>query len=200
MEENNEELNSKINELHTAFEKSQTDLMEKLEKYIEDDKYEKEFETLRQLCKKIMDLYQLNKKEIEKISLKQKENDTIVEEKLTDFLNNEQFVKNIINDNSKTTKLEARVDNLEKEVIEDRKTNRLEFGKTNKKCDKEIKDLIEQFNEAMQQMKDSLERENREQTEKINEQQQNETKQFENLMSQINDAFVKIQEEIDEHK
>ena len=96
MEENNEELNSKINELHTAFEKSQTDLMEKLEKYIEDDKYEKEFETLRQLCKKIMDLYQLNKKEIEKISLKQKENDTIVEEKLTDFLNNEQFVKNII--------------------------------------------------------------------------------------------------------
>ena len=88
MEENNEDLNNKINELHTAFEKSQTDLMEKIEKYVEDDKYEKEFETLRQLCKKIMDLYQLNKKEIEKISLKQKENDTIVEEKLTDFLNN----------------------------------------------------------------------------------------------------------------
>ena len=39
MEENNEDLNNKINELHTAFEKSQTDLMEKIGKYVEDDKY-----------------------------------------------------------------------------------------------------------------------------------------------------------------
>ena len=42
MEENNEILDKKIEELHAAFEKSQQGLMEKFEKYIEDDKYEKE--------------------------------------------------------------------------------------------------------------------------------------------------------------
>ena len=74
MDENNEVLDKKIEELHTAFEKSQQGLVEKLEKYIEDDKYEKELETIRQLCKKIMDLYQSNKKKIEKLENEAEEN------------------------------------------------------------------------------------------------------------------------------
>lgn len=67
MEEENEVLNKRIEELHVAFEKSQQGLIEKFERYIEDDKYEKELETIRQLCQKLMDLYQNNRKKIEQL-------------------------------------------------------------------------------------------------------------------------------------
>ena len=138
MEENNEELNKKINELHTAFEKSQIDLVEKFQKYMDDSKYEKEFETLRQLCKKIMDLYQLNKKEIEKITAKQNESNEIVEKKLSELLNNKAIVSNNTNNSEKVIQIEERIEKLEREAIEDRKANHIEFGKTTKKYDKEI--------------------------------------------------------------
>ncbi len=72
MKEKNKELNNQVNELHTVLKKSQADLMKKIESNVEDDKYEKEIETLKNLCQKIMDLYQLSKKEIEKIVKKQK--------------------------------------------------------------------------------------------------------------------------------
>ena len=67
MEENDEILDEKIKELHTVIEKSQENMMGKFEKYVEDNKYERELDTLKQLCQKIMDLYQINKKSIEKI-------------------------------------------------------------------------------------------------------------------------------------
>ena len=69
MEENEEILDKKIK---NSIEKSQIDMMEKFQKYANSNKYEKEIETLRQLCQKIMDLYQSNKKEIEKIEKEQK--------------------------------------------------------------------------------------------------------------------------------
>ena len=55
-------LEEKIKELHTVIEKSQENMMGKFEKYVEDNKYERELDTLKQLCQKIMDLYQINKK------------------------------------------------------------------------------------------------------------------------------------------
>ena len=73
MKDNNEEiLDEKIKELNETIEKSQNDLILKFQKYVEDNKYDKEIETLKKLCQKIMDLYQLNKKEIERIDKVQK--------------------------------------------------------------------------------------------------------------------------------
>ena len=66
MDENNEILDEKIKELQTVIEKSQGNLIEKFEEYIESNKYEREIETLKQLCQKIMDLYEINEKEIAK--------------------------------------------------------------------------------------------------------------------------------------
>ena len=49
----------------------------------------------------------------------------------------------------KVEALEEKVENLSNEIIEDRKASKREFNKTVKKHDKEIKDLIEEFNNAV---------------------------------------------------
>ena len=70
-EENKEE--KKELQMQDILQKYQQTLIDSLDKYVEQAQYDKEIDTLRKLCQKIMDLYQVSKNEIERIDKENKE-------------------------------------------------------------------------------------------------------------------------------
>ena len=147
MEENNETLDKRIEELHTAFEKSQQGLIEKFERYIEDDKYEKELDTIRQLCQKLMDLYQINKKKIEQL---EDETEGNRQEEIGKFQKVDKEIKSLIDDFNL---------NLQEmnDTIEQNQKSQIDIISENiKKQDNQIDNLMKQFNDALVKQQEEI--------------------------------------------
>ena len=70
-EENREE--KKELQMQDVLERYQQTLIDSLDKYVEQSQYDKEIDTLRKLCQKIMDLYQVSKNEIDRIDKETKD-------------------------------------------------------------------------------------------------------------------------------
>ena len=66
IEEENREEKKKL-QMQDVLERYQQTLIDSLDKYVEQSQYDKEIDTLRKLCQKIMDLYQVSKNEIDRI-------------------------------------------------------------------------------------------------------------------------------------
>ena len=66
-EELNKEKEKNIMQIQETIHNYQQTLIESLDKYVKQSQYDKEIDTLRKLCQKIMDLYQISKNEIERI-------------------------------------------------------------------------------------------------------------------------------------
>ena len=67
MEENNEVLDKKTEELYSKITNLQQGLIEKNEQSMQYDKYGEELEIMAQLCKKIMNLHKSNVKRIDEL-------------------------------------------------------------------------------------------------------------------------------------
>ena len=72
IEEENREEKKKL-QMQDVLERYQQTLIDSLDKYVEQSQYDKEIDTLRKLCQKIMDLYQVSKNEIDRIDKETKD-------------------------------------------------------------------------------------------------------------------------------